>query len=290
MAFEIMNAIVRCDLRIKLDEITLGDGNCFPRAVVQQCNRFEINKNLDNHKKSAAQNFMSLRNAVCKFMMETDQSCVKAFRQSYMTNEYPVDRIPWEDYWFGMNQDKVWVEYKFIQGTAWYLNHDIMLVTTGSTPENPYIYISGNIEDKNKPCSGVPLLIGSLLDSHFQSLLPTDQPPTRQYRLDFSDDEFPPLPERSFKRKFQNPSGQQTKKINANLDFQDINNSCLSVKHNRIEKQRCQNCQLRVINLETHLNTSLICKQVLTEGETLPTRIKQVGKSSGLGNRKLQSS
>ena len=139
MAFEIMNAILRCDLHIKLDEITLGDGNCFPRAVVQQCNREEIHKNLDNHKKIAAKNFMSLRNAVCKFMMETDQTCVKAFRQSYMTNEYPLNRINWKDYWFGMCQDKVWVDYKFIQGTAWYLNHDIMLVTTGSTPEIPYI-------------------------------------------------------------------------------------------------------------------------------------------------------
>ena len=78
-----------------------------------------------------------------------------------------------------MKQNKVWVDYKFIQGTAWYLSHDVMVVTTQSTPENPYLYISGNKEDMEMPCPGVPLLIGSQLDLHYQSLLPTDHVPER---------------------------------------------------------------------------------------------------------------
>jgi len=51
MAFAIMNAISRCQLHMQLDEITQGDGNCFPRAVVQQCRREEIQKNIENSKK-----------------------------------------------------------------------------------------------------------------------------------------------------------------------------------------------------------------------------------------------
>ena len=179
MAFEIMNAISRCQLHMMLDEITQGDGNCFPRAVVQQCKRQEIQKNIENNIKMKVNHFMSIRNSVCDFMLNASHPCIERFRQSYMVNEYQVSRISWNDYWFAMRQNKVWVDYKFIQGTAWYLNHDIMIVTTQSTPENPYLYVSGNKEDMNIPCPGVPLLIGSQLDLHYQSLLPTDHAPER---------------------------------------------------------------------------------------------------------------
>ena len=57
MAFEIMNAISRCQLHMMLDSITEGDGNCFPRAVVQQCKRQEIQKNIENSKKKYTQSF-----------------------------------------------------------------------------------------------------------------------------------------------------------------------------------------------------------------------------------------
>ena len=62
-----------------------------------------------------------------------------------------------------------------------------MIVTTKSTPEKPYIYISGNKEKMNIPCAGVPLLIGSELDWHFQSLLPERE------ELVMNEDNFPPL-------------------------------------------------------------------------------------------------
>jgi hypothetical protein len=101
-----------------------------------------------------------------------------------------------------MRQNKVWVDYKFIQGTAWYLSHDMMIVTTQSTPENPYLYISGNKEDMDIPCPGVPLLIGSQLDLHYQSLLPTDHVPGRGEftGLDLNADNFPPLGSKQFKK------------------------------------------------------------------------------------------
>ena len=195
MAFAIMNAISRCQLHMQLDEITQGDGNCFPRAVVQQCRREEIQKNIENSKKMKVNHFMSVRSAVCDFMLNISHPCIERFRQSYNANEYPVSRISWNDYWFAMRQNKVWVDYKFIQGTAWYLNHDIMIVTTQSTPDNPYLYVSGNKEDMNIPCPGVPLLIGSQLDLHYQSLLPTDHAPERGKctELDFNEENFPPL-------------------------------------------------------------------------------------------------
>jgi hypothetical protein len=127
-----------------MDEITQGDGNCFPRAVMQQCKRQEIKNSINKNIKMKVNHFMSIRNAVCDFMLNVNHPCIETFRHSYMANEYPVSRISWNDYWFAMRQNNVWVDYKFIQGTAWYLSQDIMIVTTKSTPENPYIYISGN--------------------------------------------------------------------------------------------------------------------------------------------------
>ena len=35
-------AIQRCNLRLKLDNPTEGQGNCFPNAIVQQCRRPEV--------------------------------------------------------------------------------------------------------------------------------------------------------------------------------------------------------------------------------------------------------
>ena len=52
IAMEILRKIRRLDLPLKLDEITEGRGNCFPLAVLAQCRRVEIfrelNKSIQN--------------------------------------------------------------------------------------------------------------------------------------------------------------------------------------------------------------------------------------------------
>ena len=112
-----------------LDEITPGDGNCFPHAVVQHCRRREIKENILKSKPIKVNNFELFRHSVCDFMLNVSHPCIESFRQSYNLTEYPVSRISWNDYWFAMRQNNVWVDYKFIQGTAWYLSQDILIVT-----------------------------------------------------------------------------------------------------------------------------------------------------------------
>ena len=80
MAFDIMNAISRCKLHIKLDNLTEGDGNCFPRAVAQQCRRQEIQINIEEEKKTVTNHFMSLRKAVCNFMLDNCHPCIESFK------------------------------------------------------------------------------------------------------------------------------------------------------------------------------------------------------------------
>ena len=93
MAFALMNAISRCQLHMKLDSITQGDGNCFPRAVVQQCRRPEIELYLNNNHINGTQTFMSVRRAVCDFMTKHEHPSIKTFKQSYNENEYPVSEF-----------------------------------------------------------------------------------------------------------------------------------------------------------------------------------------------------
>ena len=106
---EIRNAIARCQLHWKFDDFTVGDGNCFPRAVVQQCRRVEINTNLTENRKTKTKHYMNVRAAVCKFMTSSQHPSMQQFKQSYIENEWPTNGISWNDYWIAMSQDKVWV-------------------------------------------------------------------------------------------------------------------------------------------------------------------------------------
>ena len=65
-----------------------------------------------------------------------------------------------------------WVDYVFVQSTAWFLGHDIIIVTTTSTETHPFMTISGNLMDENISCPGIELTIGSKSQVHYQSLLP----------------------------------------------------------------------------------------------------------------------
>ena len=53
----------------------------------------------------------------------------------------------WEQYWLRMVTDKTEVDHMFIQGTAWLLEVDLLIIDTSFTMDNPYIHISGNIEN-----------------------------------------------------------------------------------------------------------------------------------------------
>ena len=46
IAHEIMDTVERLQLPLKLDQLTEGRRNCFPMAIMQQCRRPEIRKQL----------------------------------------------------------------------------------------------------------------------------------------------------------------------------------------------------------------------------------------------------
>ena len=73
-----------------------------------------------------------------------------------------------------MATDKTWVDYWFIQATAWFLQLNIWIVATSSTDNSPYIQVSGNLGDGDMPCDGPIITLGTKSNVHYQSLLPLE--------------------------------------------------------------------------------------------------------------------
>ena len=254
-----MNALSRCQLDWRLDSITEGDGNCFPRAVVQQCQRVHVQENLGNIQKYNSKNHRSLRTAVCQFMLNPGLPCIENYKKTYMENVFPETRMFWEDYWIGMSQDKVWVDDKFIQGTAWYLCQDIWIATTGSTPEQPYITYSGNSENQTMPCPGIPLLIGYQLNLHYQSLLPSRES-QESTQLDFRIEEFPPLGSKPVKKRMRLDGKNQTSTSTYNRQTYEQWTK-LKPRENLKQEEKCPNCKSIVESVPIHFKKSVICRQ-----------------------------
>ena len=117
---------------------------------------------------------MQLRQAVDIFIQASKHPNIAKFKAEYQITVAQANQESWDEYWARLVQDKVWADYTFIQSTAWYLKHDIMIVNTTNTEENPIIVISGNLNNENEACPGAMITLGSKSNSHFQSLLPIE--------------------------------------------------------------------------------------------------------------------
>ena len=107
-------------------------------------------------------------------MKHSRHQTVQEYKRRYQEILSALDNRTWREYWEVMIRNYEWVDYIFIQSAAWFLGHDIIIVTTTSTEGHPYITISGNMIDENIPCPGIPLTIGSKSNVHYQSLLPLE--------------------------------------------------------------------------------------------------------------------
>ena len=169
-------SILRCDVPLFRDEYTPGDGNCFPRSMIQQCERDEVRKWLRDHRPwKIAINYHDLRMRVVKFALETSNDNLSNLKEHYENVQIPLrnDGRSWNDYWEWMSQDKVWADDIFIQATAWYLELDIKIITFTSTPANPFMTISG--AEREREPSRPNLYVGYYPvppNQHYQSLLP----------------------------------------------------------------------------------------------------------------------
>ena len=179
IAEEIMTIVNTRGLPFILDRLTEGRGNCFPIAILDQCKRPEIinelsvsMKTIVKQKRDRGQ--LQLRHEVEIFIQTSKHPNVAKFKAEYQNSVALASQDYWDEYWARIVQDKVWADYTFVQSTAWYLKHDILIVNTTNTEENPIIVISGNLNNENEACPGAMITLGSKSNSHFQSLLPIE--------------------------------------------------------------------------------------------------------------------
>ena len=161
---QIMAGVARAGLDLRMDFRTRGDGNCFPRAIKQQCNRPDVGIDIPSHGE--------LRRLVCNFMTNSQEQIVQDMKERWEMNDMGQGES-WSDFWERMGKDTVWAEGPFIRGTALFLQKDILIISDKATLDEPItITISGNRKGKENRCPGAPLLLGYHTNVHYQSLLP----------------------------------------------------------------------------------------------------------------------
>jgi hypothetical protein len=153
-----------------MGQLTLGDGNCFPRGVVQQLKRPNVTRESTSAGRHQIRDHQELRDLVAHFMTNPDMPVeIRNFKERYEETH----RIPWATYWKEMRQDRVWADSIMLQGTAWYLHRDLCIVFGSAKPQRPFITIGGCLKGDHALCEGAPLWLG-LTDRHYQSLVPLE--------------------------------------------------------------------------------------------------------------------
>ena len=176
LAEEILTTVKRLSLPLKLDRLTEAKGNCFPLAILDQCHRQEILHNLPSSVKTVIEmnNPTLLRKQVYSFIANSKHSRIHDWISSYENVVMPLENITWTEYWEKVTCNYEWVDSIFIQATAWYLEHDIKIVSTSSTKSKPFILVSGKLLSESLPSNKSDIVLGSNSNVHYQSLLPTD--------------------------------------------------------------------------------------------------------------------
>ena len=183
---DFLNAIDRCGLPLKLDTPTQGDGNCWVRSVEQQLERPELEEQLNKRTQQLLsvkkpKRYLVLKKSIAEFATTSQHPTIRRAKERFeKEGQGAIDGVTWESHWSQLARDREWSDGLMVQATAWFTGHDIQLVMTTGTPEEPFRIIRGNLEDAEKDCPGHPLWIGYHNSIHYQSLLPTGEEVTYQ--------------------------------------------------------------------------------------------------------------
>ena len=172
-AEEMMKDIQGLKEEFILDQITLGDGQCFSTAMIQQMRRPDVNSSLSQNLQKCAwiMDPRALKFQVRRFMNGNPHQKIQDLRKDFKI----LTGLPWEEFWSTrhiMKKD-TWADHVFIQSTAWYLQKDIVIHQ--NIPSQPEVIISGNIDDENQPCRHPQVHVGYLFRRHYQSILPRSE-------------------------------------------------------------------------------------------------------------------
>ena len=158
------------DVNFLMDDLTLADGNCFFRGVLQQCRRPEVYPTLPNEVKIYVDNkdHYGFRKWI--------KDCVLASTHVRVQQEtlQPFLPRPWDCYWSEdyMMKNGFWVDATMVRCTAWFLKKDLMIISEDNDDLQCVTTISGNMDDSTVAVG--PQLCLGYARNHYQSVLPVE--------------------------------------------------------------------------------------------------------------------
>ena len=157
-------------LSVTIDQLTQGDGNCFYRAVTQQLQRPEISRIV--HPQLLSLTHGQMRHHVVSFIRDYEMTStyIQNFKEIHESTQ---GNVPWNKL---LSQQEILATYAtelFISATAFLVGIDIHITSNTNTIANPVTIITHNLDGIiNNNNTDPVMLIGSISQVHFQSLLP----------------------------------------------------------------------------------------------------------------------
>ena len=128
---------------ITYDVLTLGDGNCFYHAIVQQLRRPELRQYVDSDLRF--DDHLKLRMAVVNFIRQNnDAELFRNYREVFTTSLQHND-ITWEQILQSQERNSVYVEELFIRATAIMLNVNILVTSENNICSVFIIYVNDTV-------------------------------------------------------------------------------------------------------------------------------------------------
>ena len=167
MAAEIVSNTKRIGLSFRSDNRTNSDGNCFYHSVVQQMCRPEIRCQISAEKIYIDP--FKLRTQIVSFVRENQDLVPVILRfkdqyHAYEDEEYKKYGT-WNNFVNAQGRNGEFANSIFI------IDVDIFITSETCTRDHPFVIMS-RVWDHSQPPSPNPMIIGSIRNAHFQSLLP----------------------------------------------------------------------------------------------------------------------
>ena len=114
-------------------------------------------------------------------MLTSKHPSVLNYKARYERHAMPILKKTWMEYWNFMMERYTWADTHFVQGTAFMLGIDVWIVTTKSKSNNPYTKTLSDMNTPQNPGIAPPMILGLKGESHYQSLLTTEENTPNKY-------------------------------------------------------------------------------------------------------------
>ena len=158
-----INRARECGLDVFYCNPTLGDGNCWYRAIVEQIHRKSVYNRIPEGLRFTDVGLLRVQVLNYIRMNEKEFEFIREFRGV----SYPQEK-DWQNFLSNQATNTVYVEHLAILCTAYFLGVEICVTTETCHKERPYFSYNRDSH------SEISLWVANYQNCHFQSLIPTN--------------------------------------------------------------------------------------------------------------------